>query len=96
MKPFLKHIAEDLYREYGNRLADITIIFPNKRAGLFFNEYLKNELLEHKRVFEALGSRMSAEPDENQLSGLGFSETQRNELVVKVTGTTERMLKIKF
>lgn len=41
MKPFLKHIAEDLYREYGNRLADITIIFPNKRAGLFFNEYLK-------------------------------------------------------
>ena len=68
---------------------------PDSPSG-FFNEYLKNELLEHKRVFEALGSRMSAEPDENQLSGLGFSETQRNELVVKVTGTTERMLKIKF
>ncbi len=41
MKPFLKHIAEDLYSKYGSHLADIAIIFPNKRAGLFFNEYLK-------------------------------------------------------
>lgn len=41
MKPFLKHIAEDLYNRYGSHLADLAIVFPNKRAGLFFNEYLK-------------------------------------------------------
>ncbi len=42
MNAFLKHVAEDLYNKYGNTLADTAIVFPNKRAGLFFNEYLKN------------------------------------------------------
>lgn len=41
MKPFLKQVAKDVYNKYGNHLADIAIVFPNKRAGLFFNEYLK-------------------------------------------------------
>lgn len=41
MEPFLKKVAQDIYGKYGNHLADIAIIFPNKRAGLFFNEYLK-------------------------------------------------------
>jgi len=62
----------------------------------FFNEYLKNELLEHKRVFEALGSKMRVEPSEEQLSGVGFSSTQRNSLVVRVTGHVTRILKAVF
>ena len=44
MNAFLKHVAEDLYKKYGNRLADTAIVFPNKRAGLFFNEYLKHRI----------------------------------------------------
>lgn len=62
----------------------------------FFNEYLKAELAEHKRVFEALGSKMKVDDSDNQLSGLGFSATKRDEVVVKVIGNTERLLKIKF
>ena len=62
----------------------------------FFNEYLKNELLEHKRVFEALGGKMRVAPSEEQLSGVGFSSTQRNSLVVRVTGHVNRIVKVVF
>ena len=42
MTPFLKIVAEDIYNKYGNDMARVAVVFPNKRAGLFFNEYLVN------------------------------------------------------
>lgn len=38
--PFLSLVANDLLAKYGNDLSRITVVFPNRRARLFFNEYL--------------------------------------------------------
>ena len=40
MEAFLKMVAEDLYDKLQGDFSHTAIIFPNKRAGLFFNEYL--------------------------------------------------------
>ena len=62
----------------------------------FFNEFLSEELTEHRKVFEMLGHKMKAEPTERQLSGLGFSSTKRASVLCKVTGAFTRTLKILF
>jgi hypothetical protein len=62
----------------------------------FFNEFLKQDFNEHRRVFEALGREMKVEPSDDQLSGLGFSSTQRNNVVVKLEGHTSRIIRVTF
>ena len=40
METFLKLVATDLYEKTQGKLSKTAVVFPNKRAGLFFNEYL--------------------------------------------------------
>jgi len=67
----------------------------NGTARGFFNEFLKEELNQHRKVLEMVGSKMKISGDE-QLSGLGFSSTAKNTLVCRVKGSFTRTLKIVF
>ena len=40
MNTFLEHVAADLLKKYGNDMAHIAVVFPNKRAALFLNQAL--------------------------------------------------------
>jgi len=62
----------------------------------FFNEFLKSELDPHRKVFEVVGSKMTVPDADTQLSGIGFSSTQKNTLVCRVKGSFTRTIKIVF
>ena len=62
----------------------------------FFNEFLKDELLKNKRVFEVLASKLRVPKSSAQLSGIGFSDTLENSVIVRVEGKIKRNLRIRF
>jgi hypothetical protein len=59
-----------------------------------YNEFLKPELEQHRKVFEVLGNKTMAQPTENQLSGLGFSSTRGDTVTIQVNG--HRNYNVKF
>ena len=68
---------------------------PDQVLG-FYNEFLSNELTPHRKTMEILSSKMKCQPSESSLSGLGFSSTVKNEVVVKTKGSITRTYNIKF
>jgi hypothetical protein len=66
------------------------------KARGFFNEFLNNDLNQHRKVLEMVGSKMKTEESDHQLSGLGFSSTQKNSLLCRVKGSFTRVVKIVF
>ena len=62
----------------------------------FFNEFLKEDLTKNRRVFEVLGAKLKVEPSDKQLTGIGFSTTQRNHVICRVEGNFKRTLKVTF
>tara|TARA_Y100000310_G_scaffold65199_1_gene60705 strand:+ start:1614 stop:3644 length:2031 start_codon:yes stop_codon:yes gene_type:complete len=60
----------------------------------FFNEFLREDLMKQKRVFEALGAKMRVEASPNQLSGVGFSATKSDSFVCKVGGKFTRTIRV--
>lgn len=44
MEYFLESIAKSLYSEYGNQLNRHCLVFPNRRAGLYFLKYLATHI----------------------------------------------------
>jgi hypothetical protein len=62
----------------------------------FHIENLIPELAIHRKVLEVLGNTTMINPTNKQLSGLGFNATVRDELIVRLSGTHKRVIKIKF
>lgn len=62
----------------------------------FFNEFLSEALTPHRKVLEMVGARMKTETSAEQLSGIGFSSTQRNHILCRVTGFFARVVKVLF
>lgn len=63
-------------------------INPTRPSGIY-NEFMKAELAPHRKVIEALNSKISIPESEDQLSGIGFSNGTRNDIIVKVNFTGE-------
>jgi hypothetical protein len=62
----------------------------------FYNEFLRSDLDKHRKVLEMVGSRMQVAETKDQLSGLGFSVTQKNSLILRVKGNFNRTIKVNF
>jgi hypothetical protein len=62
----------------------------------FYNEFLKPELDQHRKVFEMVGAKLRLDDAAEQMSGLGFSSTVKNHVIARVRGEFSRDLKITF
>ncbi len=62
----------------------------------FHNENLIPELAEHRKVLEVLSGQCMVESTKNQLSGLGYNATVSDELILKLSGSHKRVIKVKF
>lgn len=85
-------------REIGNRhfLFMLDGCLNDGTARGFFNEFLSEALTPHRKVLEMVGARMKTDASEIQLSGIGFSSTQRNSLLCRVTGSFARTVNVLF
>lgn len=70
-------------------------INPDQARG-FYNEFLNNDLNTHRKVFEVLSSKLKTIESNDQLSGLGFSSTQHNTIIARISGSFNRTIKVKF
>jgi hypothetical protein len=62
-----------------------------------YNEYLRGDLTEHRKVFEIVGEKTKAQPTDEQVSGLGFSSTAGSSIVARVvSGNRQRLLDLQF
>lgn len=68
---------------------------PNHVRG-FHNEHLISDLLEHRKVLDVLGSSSLIEPTDNQVAGVGFNATVKDEMIVRLSGSFKRVIKLIF
>lgn len=57
---------------------------------------LTPELYKHRAVLQMLGMELAVESTKDQLCGVGFNATIRDEVVLKLSGNFNRVVKVKF
>jgi len=62
----------------------------------FHNENLLPDLAQHRKVLEVLGTTNTIKPSDKQLSGLGFNATVKDELILRLSGSHKRVVKVLF
>lgn len=84
----------DGYAEQGNKhfFFMLSNCHNDESPNGFYNEYLHPSLNKHRKVLEVLGQKLKVLPTEEELSGLGFADTQRSDLVVKANGKPYRII----
>ena len=70
--------------------------FNDESVRGFYNEFLKENLSDKRKVFEVLGSKLKVPSSNKQLSGLGFSSTQNRNFYCRVGGSFNRIIKVKI
>lgn len=60
----------------------------------FHNENLNGDLLAHRKVMEVLADTRKIEPANKQLAGIGFNATVNDSVILKLTGTYKRTIKL--
>ena len=68
---------------------------PDKLRG-FHNEFLNSELREHRKVLDVLAHTMKVESTDGQLSGLGFNATVKDNVIIRVKGEINSIIKVTF
>ena len=68
---------------------------PDKLRG-FHNEFLNSELREHRKVLDVLAHTMKVESTDGQLSGLGFNATVKDNVIIRVKGEVNSIIKVTF
>lgn len=62
-----------------------------------YNEFLHPRLEAHRKVFEVIGDKTKCQPTEGQLSGLGFSSTKKDSVIIRVNqGKKQRLFNVQI
>jgi hypothetical protein len=62
---------------------------PEPTRGIY-NEFLRADLHDHRKVFEVLGAKTMCPPTDAQVSGVGFSSTRGDKVLINVTSAGSR------
>ena len=68
----------------------------DKSLRSFHSEYLNSDLKEARKTLERFGSVNLLSPENDQLAGVGFNSTVRDNVIVRLKGSKNRLLKVLF
>lgn len=60
----------------------------------FYNEFLREDLTKHRKVFEVLAAKSKVPAIDEQLCGIGFSSTKKDYFYCRVEGAFSRNIKV--